>query len=268
MGNALILLALVIAVALVIRYVFRKETVFEYQRGLLFQKGVLKRTLAPGQYRYLRNRSSIQKVDVRLMTISVPGQEVLTVDNVPVRITLAAQYLVSDPGVAITKVEAYQEALHVTLQLALREVVSTAKIDELVANRQEIGKTVFLKAEAKVKDYGLTLKALDVKDITFAGDLKKVFAQVLKAQKEGQAVLERTRGETAALRNLANAAKTLEGNPALMQLRMLQSIESSSGNTIVFGWPANVVPIPRRQEEHASTEQPRAQEGPGELQSG
>jgi hypothetical protein len=83
-----------------------------------------------------------------------------------------------------------------------------------------------------------------VKDIMFPGDLKKIFAQVVKAQKEGQASLEKARGESAALRNLANAAKMLEGNPALMQLRVLQSVDAGTGNTMVLGMPSDMMPLP------------------------
>jgi regulator of protease activity HflC (stomatin/prohibitin superfamily) len=79
----------------------------------------------------------------------------------------------------------------------------------------------------------------------FPGELKKVFAQVVTARKEGLAALEKARGETAALRNLANAAKLVENNPALMQLRMIQSLEESSGNTLVVGLPGEPLVTPR-----------------------
>ena len=80
------------------------------------------------------------------------------------------------------------------------------------------------------------------------GEMKKVFAQVVKAQKEGQAALERARGETAALRNLANAARTMDENPSLLQLRALQTLADSSGNTLVLGLPNSAVPLPKRGE--------------------
>jgi len=130
------------------------------------------------------------------------------------------------------------------LQLALRELVGGLKIDEVIARRQEIGKALFEQTETRVQDLGLTLKLVDVKDIMFPGDLKKIFAQVVKAQKEGQAILEKARGETAALRNLANAAKLLEGNPALMQLRVLQSLDAGTGNTMIWGLPSDSALLP------------------------
>ena len=95
-------------------------------------------------------------------------------------------------------------------------------------------------------ELGVTLHSAEVKDVMFPGDLKRIFAEVVRAQKEGQAALERARGETAALRNLANAAKMLEDNPALFNLRVLQSVSGGAqGSTVVVGVPQGVVPVPR-----------------------
>jgi hypothetical protein len=87
--------------------------------------------------------------------------------------------------------------------------------------------------------------AVEVKDVIFPADLKRAFAETLKAKQEGQAALERARGETAALRNLANAARVLDGNPALMNLRLVQSITAAqnAGHTLVFGMPGGFVPL-------------------------
>jgi regulator of protease activity HflC (stomatin/prohibitin superfamily) len=92
---------------------------------------------------------------------------------------------------------------------------------------------------------GINVLAVEVKDVMFAADLKRAFAEVLKAKQEGQAALERARGESAALRNLANAARVLDGNPALMNLRFLQSLTAAqnAGNTLVVGMPGGFVPL-------------------------
>jgi regulator of protease activity HflC (stomatin/prohibitin superfamily) len=248
MQSVIAVVVIIVAAAIGYRFFVKKETVYQYEQALLFRRGVFKKLLSPGQYRFLPAFSNVQKVDVRLRTISIPSQEVLSSDNVTLKVTLAAQYSVSDPAVAITKVERFQDAFYMTLQLALRELVGAAPIDEVIAKRTEIGKKVFEQTEGKAKELGLTLKVVDVKDIMFPGDLKKIFAQVVKAQKEGLAALEKARGETAALRNLANAAKVLEGNPVLMQLRVLQSLEGGSGNTVVMGFPQGATPIPMKKQ--------------------
>jgi hypothetical protein len=100
--------------------------------------------------------------------------------------------------------------------------------------------------QAKAEELGLRLISVGLKDIMFPGKLKDVFAQVVSARKEGLAALYKARGETAALRNLANAAKMIESNPSLMQLRILQALGGSSGNSLVLGLPTHTTPIPIR----------------------
>lgn len=132
------------------------------------------------------------------------------------------------------------EALYVSAQLALRTLVAACKIDELLEKRLEIGKNLLANIASQANALGLDLSLAEVKDIMFPGELKKTFAEVVKAQKEAQAALERARGETAALRSLANAAKMLEDNPALLSLRALQSVSATgtAGNSIVFNVPS------------------------------
>lgn len=98
--------------------------------------------------------------------------------------------------------------------------------------------------EEKIKELGLKLISVSLKDIMFPGKLKEIFAQVINARKECLAALEKARGETAALRNLANAAKMIDSNPNLMQLRLVQALGQSSGNTLILGMPQEGLPIP------------------------
>ena len=135
--------------------------------------------------------------------------------------------------------------------MALREIVGGEKIEALLDNRASVSTKLMELTSKKATEFGLTLISADVKDIMFPGEMKRVFAQVVKAQKEGQAALERARGETAALRNLANAARTMDENPSLLQLRALQTLADSSGNTLVLGLPNSAVPLPKRSERTA-----------------
>ena len=135
-------------------------------------------------------------------------------------------------------------ALHLELQIALREIISSTEIDDILAKRQEIGTELFNRTGAKVGALGLRLLSVGLKDIMFPGDLKKMFVQLVQARKEGQAALERARGETAALRSLANAAKMVEDNPMLLQLRLLQALGEGSGNSIVITASPSSAPLP------------------------
>ena len=222
---------------LVLRRFIGRVTVFEFERGLHYRRGRFRRVLEPGQYWMIPLRSTIDKVDVRLRSVTVPGQEVLSSDSVTLKLSLAAQYEVSDPKTAHLRVESFADALYMELQLALRNIVGDATADELVEGRNELSKKLLEATQAKAQQLGLKLSLVSIKDIMFPGELKKMFAQVVKARKEGLAALERARGEQAALRQLANAARMLENNPTLMQLRTLQTLGEGSGHTMVFGLP-------------------------------
>ncbi len=247
---------IVLAVGLVSVSLFERVRVFEFERALKYRQGRFVSVLGPGQHWLFRPMTSVTKLDVRPRFVSIPGQEVLSSDSVGLRVSLAAEYEIADPARAVNEVESFQEALYLTLQLALRSVVGGAEIEEILAKRGELGGQVMELSREPVEAIGLTLRRVDLKDIMFPGQLKKTFAQVVNARQEGLAALERARGETAALRSLANAARMLEGSPALMQLRLLQQIGESGGNTIVLGLPAGGTPLPIRQGDIESPPRP------------
>ena len=247
------LLWLILLAAILLLIVFRvlhikHVIVYEYQKGLKYLKGRYAGTLDPGQYWILGTFSSIVPVDVRPEFITIQGQDVLSADGVTLKLSLAAEFQVVDANIAINQNANFRSALYLTLQMALREIVGMEKIDVLLEKRAEIGKKLMELTSGKAGELGLKLISADVKDIMFPGEMKKTFSQVVKAQKEGQAALERARGETAALRNLANAARIMQDNPNLLQLRALQTLADSSGNTLVFGLPNGPVPVANNRE--------------------
>jgi len=242
-------IALLVLLVIVIRVSpFKRVIVYEHQQALRYRKGRYIGTVGPGQYWIYSKSSAITPLDIRPEFITIQGQDVLSADGVTLKISLAAQFQVADAYVAINKNANYRTSLYLTLQMALREIISGEKIDALLDNRAGISAKLMELALKKASEFGLTLISADVKDIMFPGEMKRVFAQVVKAQKEGQAALERARGETAALRNLANAARTMDENPSLLQLRALQTLGESSGNTLVLGLPNGTIPLPKRGE--------------------
>jgi regulator of protease activity HflC (stomatin/prohibitin superfamily) len=240
-----VLLAVVAATALLVASrLLRTVTVFEYERGLLYDRGRFQSLVEPGRYRLWTSARTISKVDVRPRVVAVPGQEVLTADGIAVKTSVVAQCQIVDPITAINGQSSWEGALHVELQLALRQVVSAESIDSLLLARPQLGERLTQLATAGVARLGVQLDRVDVRDLTLPGDLKKLFTQVTKARQEGLAALERARGETAALRNLANAARMVADNPALMQLRLLQVVGEQSGNTVVLGMPSSATAVP------------------------
>ena len=172
----------------------------------------------------------------------VPGQEILSADGVTLRVSLVARYRVTDPKLAANDTGDYVGELYVALQLALREVVGGRPIEEVLGTRGEIGAQVTERAASSAARVGLELLEADLKDVMLPGDLKRIFAQVVEARQQGLAMLERARGETAALRSLANAARLVDESPATFQLRLLQHLAASTGNTIVLGATGLAVP--------------------------
>jgi regulator of protease activity HflC (stomatin/prohibitin superfamily) len=227
-------------------FVFRKVTIYEFERGLKYSRGRFAGVLEPGEYWIYAPRTRVERVDIRPAFVTIPGQEVLSSDGVTLRVSLAAEYEIADPEHAINSVEDFRGAIYLTVQLALRDVVGSTEVDELLASRATIGASLLDRTAPEVAKFGVRLLSVEMKDIMFPGDLKKMMAQVVQARKEGQAALEKARGETAALRNLANAARLMESNPALMQLRLLQQLGGSSGNTVVLGLPGTTTPLPIR----------------------
>jgi regulator of protease activity HflC (stomatin/prohibitin superfamily) len=149
---------------------------------------------------------------------------------------------VSDPLKAMHEVQDWRGHLYNTVQLNLRTLVAAQPIEALLVKRLDVGKHLLAEVQTEAAKIGIIVHGTEVKDVMFPGDLKKVFAEVLKAKQEGQAALERARGESAALRNLANAARLLDSNPALQNLRLMQAL-GAPGNTLVLGLPTGFVPL-------------------------
>lgn len=224
---------------------FPRVTILEFERGLRYTRGKFTGIVGPGQYHTSVTTTTIRKVDVRPKVMTISGQEVLSADGVALKVSLAARYRIVDPALAVNGVENYETALYTALQLALRSAIAASPVDALLQARSTLGKDVGEQASPSATAAGLELLSADLKDLTLPGELKKIFTQVVHARQEGLAALEKARGETAALRHLANAAQMIDRNPSLMQLRILQAFGQHSGNTLVLGVPptAPIVPV-------------------------
>ncbi len=233
------LIALIVVVLLIVlvRASVRLVTVHDYERGLHYRRGRLHGLVDPGTHLTLPPFTEVRVLDVRPSFTTIEGQEVLTSDGVSLKVSLAARYVVGDPVAAVTGDQSFGRAMHLELQLGLREVIAAGTVDSALATRAAIGPAVMERVASKLARVGIELLSVDVRDLMVPGDLKRVFAGVVAARKEGEAALERVRSETAALRNLANAGRMVEENPGLLQLRMLQQIGASSGNTVMLTMP-------------------------------
>jgi len=239
-----VFLGLILIIGAIHEWGLRRMTIFEYQRGVKYSRGRFRQILEPGVHWFVPLLTSINRVDVRRRVLPITGQEVLTSDGISMKASMGATFELKDLNVAINQILDYEGALHLELQMALRELIGNAPVDEVLEKRPEFSRQLLELTREKARKLGLELHEVNIKDLMFPGALKQTFARIVEARKEGQAALEKARGETAALRNLANAAKMLEQNPVLLQLRMLHSIAGSAGNTLVLGLPPGSMPLP------------------------
>lgn len=217
----------------------QRVTVHEWEQGLLFRDGKLVTVVTAGSRRYWQLRLSFRRVDVRPWVLLVPTQEVPTADGATVKVSLAGRARVADPMAFVRASRSPVEEVYLAVQLALRGLLASLTLDDLLAGRAELGERLFA-GLGELPEVGVVIEHLDVKDIVVPRELRSAQVEVLVARAQGLASLERARGETAALRSLANAARMAADNPAILQLRLLQQLESSSGHTVVIGSPSIV----------------------------
>ncbi|HUQ78326.1 MAG TPA: slipin family protein [Patescibacteria group bacterium] len=223
--------------ALLLRPFVSVVTVHDYQRALRYRQGQFVGLVDPGSHLTIRPLSEVRVLDGRPTSITVPGQEILTADGVALKVSLTARYVVADPVAAITSDQNHVAALYTALHAGLREALAGRTADEILAARADLGPAVGGAVASELARLGLELLGVDVRDVMIPPEMKRAFAGVVAARREGEAALERARGETAALRGLANAGRMLDDNPGLLQLRILQQLGASSGNTIMLGVP-------------------------------
>jgi regulator of protease activity HflC (stomatin/prohibitin superfamily) len=232
-----IIIAIVASVAalMLIQYNWpQPRVVREHERGIIYRKGHLVREVQAGRY-WLRPRiDELLVIDARRRQAVIAGQEVLTSDRVPIKVSLIAEFSVVDARKAVSEVDRYQDVLYANIQLALRQAIAERELEAALAERGEIGQAIVLSVQSAAANIGVVLHSVGVRDFMMAGGLRSAFADVIEARQKGLAALERARGESAAVRNLANAAQLMEKHPDIMQLRLLQAVEIGSGNRIVI----------------------------------
>ncbi|BED24266.1 TPA: slipin family protein [Escherichia coli] len=208
--------------------------------GVLKIDGETQALLPPGLTAYWKINHLVEAevVDTRLQVLEVSGQEILTKDKVNLRINLAANWRYSDVLLAFSQLTKPIDHLYRELQFALREVVGTRTLDELLEDKQVIDDVVSEQVKSRMKPFGMEIASLGVKDIVLPGDMKNILAQLVEAEKSAQANVIRRREETAATRSLLNTAKVMENNPVALRLKELETLERVAeriDNISVFG---------------------------------
>lgn len=221
-------------------------TVYDYEAGLKYLRGKLVEALPPGRYQTWARDTLIERVDLRGQSLTISGQEILTQDNLPVRVTVIIVWKIADPLLYKRAVANVTTRLYETAQVILRKRIGALTLDAVLADRSKIDEGAVAELAADAAAIGVTVTGFDMRDITLVGAAKQAYADLWRVQKEGLLALERARGELASLRSLANAARMLKGNPELMNLRVLQALQGQAGKaspTVILGGAPGLVPV-------------------------
>ena len=206
---------------------FRKIEVAPYEKAVLYFDRKFRELLEPGVYYFWKNNIDIScvSVDTRVKQINILGQEIMTQDKVSLRINFVCRYRISDFVKAVTEIDNYAEQIHIAAQLAIRDYVGKYKLDEVLANKDELSLFVLKKLEEKEKELFVEFLGAGVKDIILPGEIRDIMNTVLVAEKKAQASVITRREEVASTRSLLNTAKLMDENATLYKLKELEYIE-------------------------------------------
>ena len=234
---------IILIIVLVILLLSIKQ-VSEYERGVKFCFGKFKKIMNPGWNIVLPIIESYKKIDIRTKVIDVPEQEVITKDNVSVKINAVIYYNIFDASKAILEVENFHYAVSQLAQTTMRNSVGSVTLDELLSCRDKISDTICKIVDKASDEWGVKVHDVELKDVSLPGEMKRVIAKVAEAEREKQAVITKAAGELEASKNLAEAATTLSQAPGALHLRTLATINdvsSDQSNTIIFAVPLEVL---------------------------
>jgi regulator of protease activity HflC (stomatin/prohibitin superfamily) len=240
--------ALVVAAAilfLIVLFLFSAIKVArEYERGIIFRLGrLLPQPKGPGLFLLIPVIDRMVKVDLRTITLTVPPQEVITKDNVPVRVNAVAYFRIVEPKAAIVQIENFMVATSQIAQTTLRSVLGQHVLDELLSEREKINSILQSIIDEATSPWGIKVSIVEVKDVEIPGGMQRAMARQAEAERERRAKIINAEGEFQAAERLKDAALVIAQQPVALQLRYLQTLlelGSSQATTIVFPAPIDL----------------------------
>ena len=218
----------------------------EYERGVLFRFGRLRGTKGPGIFLIIPFVDKIVKVDLRTVTMDVPPQDVITRDNVPVKVNAVIYFRVLDPEKSVVKIEKYILATSQIAQTTLRSILGQAELDDLLARREKINQELQKIIDEQTDPWGIKVSMVEIKDVELPQSIQRAFARQAEAERERRAKIIGAEGEFQASEKLSDAAAILSEHPVSVQLRFLQTLKeiaTEQNSTIVFPIPIDLIDI-------------------------
>lgn len=216
----------------------------QWEQGVVFRVGKYSDVKGPGLFFIIPLIDQVKFVDIRIRTMDIPAQQVITKDNVPVQINGVIFFKVSHVEDALIKVQDYRYAISQYAQTSLRDVIGQMTLDQMLSEREEIGKMIEANVEKDTKGWGLEVTGIRIQDIDMPEELKKMMSRQASAEREKRATITKAEGDRDAAMNLAAAARTMTESPGAMQLRTLQTIDGlgpTASNTVVLAVPMNMI---------------------------
>ncbi|HEY8677803.1 MAG TPA: slipin family protein [Candidatus Dormibacteraeota bacterium] len=241
---ALIVLGIIVVVVLIgVSSAIR--VINEYERGVLFRLGRLMALKGPGLRLIIPfGIDRLVKIDLRTVTLEVPPQEVISLDNVTIKVNAVIYFLVVNPNFAVTKVANFINATSQIAQTTLRSVLGQSSLDELLANREKINTTLQRIIDEQTEPWGVKVSTVEIKDVELPSTMQRAMAKQAEAEREKRAKIIHAEGEFAAAQKLTEAATVIAREPSALQLRYLQTLTEigvERNTVIVFPMPIDMM---------------------------
>ncbi|HEV7132168.1 MAG TPA: slipin family protein [Gaiellaceae bacterium] len=243
--NAALVAAAVVVFFVVLFLISAIKVAREYERGIVFRLGRLfPEPKGPGLFLLIPIVDRMVKVDLRTITLNIPPQEVITKDNVPVRVNAVAYFRIVQPQDAIVQVENFMVATSQKAQTTLRSVLGQHVLDELLSEREKINAILQGIIDEATGPWGIKVSAVEVKDVEIPAGMQRAMARQAEAERERRAKIINAEGEYQAAERLKDAAVVIEEHPIALQLRYLQTlleIGGTNNSTIIFPAPIDLI---------------------------
>ena len=233
-----------LAVLVLLALALSLKIITQYERGIVFRLGRLRPVYDPGLHLVVPFLERLVRVDTRVVTLTIPPQEVITEDNVPARVNAVVLFNVTDPVKAVMAVENYAIATSQIAQTTLRSVLGRVDLDTVLAHRSALNADLRDIIEKLTEPWGVQVSVVEIKDVEIPEQMQRAMARGAEAERERRAKIINARGELQASEELRQAADTLSKSPASLQLRYLQTLlelGADQNSTVVFPLPMDII---------------------------
>lgn len=238
LGGLVWVIVLIVIIAIILPQIVK--VLREYERAVVFRLGKLYKVKGPGLILLIPIIDKIERVDMRVLTINVDKQEVITKDNVTVNVDAITFFRVMDAEKAIIEVEQYIYATSRIAQTTLRSIVGQVELDELLANREKVNKQIQDIIDEHTDPWGIKVVSVEVRDVVLPEDMKRAMANQAETERNRRAKVINAEGEFQAAKKLVEAAKQIEKAPSALQLRFLETINEIGDEHSTF----TILPLP------------------------